>query len=62
MAVDTARCALMNIPEAIIHPRELALGRSWSALSGSHLTFTASEDIPANGHGGSTNLGRALTL
>ena len=53
--VDTARCALTNIPEAIQHPRELALGRSWSVLSGSHLTFTASEDILANGHGGSTN-------
>jgi hypothetical protein len=24
-----------------------------------HLTFTASEDIPANGHGGSANLVKA---
>jgi 5-formyltetrahydrofolate cyclo-ligase len=45
----------MNIPEAIQHPRGLALGGSWSALSGPHLTFTASEDILANGHGGSAN-------
>jgi hypothetical protein len=51
----TARCAPSNIPEAIQHPRGLALGGSWSALSGPHLTFTASEDIQANGHGGSTN-------
>ncbi len=54
-AADTARCALTNIPEAIKHPRGLALGGSWSALSGSHLTFTASEDFLANGHGGSAN-------
>jgi hypothetical protein len=51
----TARCAPSNIPEAIQHPRGLALGGSWSVLSGPHLTFTASEDIQANGHGGSTN-------
>lgn len=55
MLADTARCALMNIPEAIQHPRGLALGGSWSVLSGPHLTFTASEDFLANGHGGSAN-------
>jgi hypothetical protein len=54
-SADTAWCALTNIPEAIQHPRGLALRGSWSMLSGSHLTFTASEDFPANGQGGSAN-------
>jgi 5-formyltetrahydrofolate cyclo-ligase len=47
--------ASANIPEAIQHPWELSLSGSWSDLYGAHLTFTASEDIPANGHGGPAN-------
>src|SRR5579859_1495737 len=48
--------ALANIPEAIQHPRGLSLVGPWSVLHGPHLTLTASEDIPANGHGGPTTL------
>ena len=44
--------ALAIIPEAIHLPRGLSLFRSWSDAHGPHLTFTASEDIQANGHGG----------
>jgi hypothetical protein len=40
---------LANIPEAIQHPRGLSLPGPWSGSHGPHLTFTASEDIPANG-------------
>ncbi len=47
--------AYANIPEAIHYPWGLALGGPWSVLSGSHLTYLASEDIPANGQGGSAN-------
>jgi hypothetical protein len=47
--------AFANIPEAIHYPWGLALGGSWSVLSGSHLTYLASEDIPAHGRGGSAN-------
>ncbi len=47
--------AYANIPEAIHNPWGLALGGPWSVLSGSHLTYLASVDIPANGQGGSAN-------
>ncbi len=44
--------SIRSIPEAISHPRELSLRRSWPDVYGSHLTLMASEDLPANGHGG----------
>jgi len=40
------------IPEAILHPRGLSLPGLWSDAHGSHLTYWASVDITANGHGG----------
>ncbi len=43
------------IPEAIPHPWGLSLPRPWPDAYGPHLTYLASEDIPANGHGGSAN-------
>ena len=46
------------IPEAILHPRGLSLPGPWPEAYGPHLTFLASEDIPENGHGGSTTLPR----
>ena len=46
------------IPEAILHPRGLSLPGPWPEAFGPHLTFLASEDIPENGHGGSTTLPR----
>jgi cell division protein ZapA len=45
-----------KIPEAIHHPRGLSLPGSWSDAHGPHLTLQASEDIPANGHGGPATL------
>ena len=46
------------IPEAIHHPRGLSLPGPRPEAHGPHLTFTASEDIPENGHGGPTTLPR----
>ena len=40
------------IPEAIHHPRGLSLPGPWSDAHGPHLTYRASEDNPATGHGG----------
>ena len=40
------------IPEAIHLPRGLSLPGPWSDAHGPHLTYRASEDNPANDHGG----------
>src|SRR5436305_15238056 len=40
------------IPEAILHPRGLSLPGPWSDAHGPHLTYWASVDITAHGHGG----------
>src|SRR3546814_14730474 len=42
------------IPEAIHHPWELSLPGPWPDVHGAHLTYRASEDSQANGHGGPT--------
>src|SRR3546814_15905221 len=49
---DLTSCSI--IPEAIHHPWELSLPGPWPDVHGAHLTYRASEDSQANGHGGPT--------
>ena len=51
--------SIRSIPEAISHPRGLSLRRSWPDVHGPHLTLMASEDLPANGHGGPADPAKA---
>ncbi len=52
--------SIRSIPEAISHPRALSLRRSWPDVHGAHLTLMASEDLPANGHGGPADPARPI--
>ena len=51
-SAGTARYELIISLRLFINPWGLSLPGPWPEAHGSHLTYRASEDIRANGHGG----------